>query len=297
MRMTPSLYTATLNRPVSRLAFFEDICRGKQVLDIGCVQHDAVHATSDTWLHGRLRQVAGQLVGVDYVPDAVASLRERGYDVRLGDVTQPLPLDMQFDVVTIGNLIEHLSNFEGLFHNLQRWLKPGGTVLISTANPFFYNQYFYAVFRNSILVNAEHTCWLDPVTLDQLAQRFGFATEAVAWCTERWRLSDVILHGRDIEYDMFKGRWFFPHPPGAAEQRLAPVVQSLLQRLLPPAKMQKITAQYGAETPRFLWFRLKSLLFEGRWWLQRRLIPVAPINQHELFVSVLRYTPQPAGGH
>lgn len=37
-----------------------------------------------------------------------------------------------------------------------------------------------------------------------------------------------------------------------------------------------------------------SRLFELRWIVQRQLITMAPINRHELFVSVLSYVPPAA---
>ncbi len=35
--------------------FLSDFVRGKNVLDVGCVQHFATFAATDTWLHGRVR--------------------------------------------------------------------------------------------------------------------------------------------------------------------------------------------------------------------------------------------------
>ena len=32
------------------------------------------------------------------------------------------------------------------------------------SNPFYREQYFYVAFKNSLIVNPEHTCWIDPLT-------------------------------------------------------------------------------------------------------------------------------------
>lgn len=204
--MDKSVLTANLNAPVSRLEMIRDYCRGKTVLDVGCVQHNACNAVNSNWLHQAIVDVAGSALGVDYLEEDIKKLKERGYRMIAADVTRPLALDMRFDVIVVGNLIEHLSNFEGLMLNIQRLLKPDGYALISTANPFYREQYFYSAFKSDILVNPEHTCWIDPVTMDQLCRRFGLVTDQVRWVKEKWSLGQVILNGDVREFDMFTGR-------------------------------------------------------------------------------------------
>src|SRR5688572_12613630 len=126
-----------LATPVSRLELVRELCRGKDVLDLGCVQHDAEQANNPAWLHQAVVDVAASVVGVDYSAANVERLRQRGYRVITADVTKPLPIEESFDLIVVGNLIEHLSNFEGLFLNIARHLRPGGRVAISSANPFY----------------------------------------------------------------------------------------------------------------------------------------------------------------
>jgi SAM-dependent methyltransferase len=187
--MDRKLLRAYLRKPQSRIDIVQEFCRGKSVLDLGCVNHNIENASSELWLHKTVVEVSRETLGVDYLADEVEMLRQRGYQVVAGDVTKPLPIDRTFDVIVVGHLIEHLSSFEGLMNNLSRLLAPDGVVLICTPSPFFREQYFYTALKNDLLVNPEHTCWIDPVTLDQLSRRFGLETVEVRWIREKWYLS------------------------------------------------------------------------------------------------------------
>ena len=229
------------------------------------------------------------MLGVDYSSANVDKLKQRGYRVIAADVTRPLPIEASFDVIVVGNLIEHLSNFEGLFRNIGKHLRPDGRVLVSTANPFYREQYFYAAFRNDILVNPEHTCWIDPVTLNQLADRFGFTTEAVRWVKERWRLSQVIRHGKNGSYDMFSGHWVFEKPPSALESLVGPLLERGFRAFAPRSYVEQVLQKHGrAQMRRLLYQRLAGLLFDAFWLPYRQLIVTSAINRYELYVSLLR---------
>jgi 2-polyprenyl-3-methyl-5-hydroxy-6-metoxy-1,4-benzoquinol methylase len=291
--MNKELLQANLKRPESRAQIVREFCRGKVVLDIGCVQHDIENADTSTWLHKQIVDVAAEVLGVDYLDDAIAVLKQRGYNVRRGDVNGPLDIDGQFDTIVVGNLIEHLSNFEGLLNNLNRLLKPDGHVLISTCNPFYVEQYFYSAFNNNIIVNPEHTCWLDPITLDQLSKRFGLSTSEVRWVKEGWALSSgVIFDGNGYRLDIFTGRWTFDPNISIQERIIAPVLSGILDTLrCVTNRGGRIKQLYGSESGRFLYLLLKGSLFGIYWKFRRLLIPQSDINRFEVFVSVLRKLP------
>jgi len=286
--MDKATLTANLHHPVSRLELIRRYCRNKVVLDIGCVNHDMTNADGDLWLHRVIREVAADATGVDYLENAIAQLREHGYKAICADVTKPLALDGPFDVIVVGNLIEHLSNFDGLMSNIQRLLKTDGCVLVSTANPFYREQYFYSAFKNELIVNPEHTCWLDPVTLDQLARRFGLATSEVHWAQEKWRLSDAILNGEARSLDLFTGRWSFNRPPSLLERVMAPALYVAFKLARPRAEEERLLQKYGPAVKRLLYAKFIGAVFEAFWRLYRLLIVTSPINRHELFVSVLK---------
>lgn len=276
-----------MKSPISRAELVTRYCRGKKILDIGCVQHNSDNAANPLWLHKILADAAESVVGVDYLADEVDKLRAKGYKMVAADVTKPIPLDGPFDVIVVGNLIEHLSNFDGLFENMRRLLADDGVVLISTCNPFYREQYFYSAFHNDIMVNPEHTCWIDPVTLDQLAQRYGFGTEAVQWMREKWQLWQLIGHRSIADYNIFNERWEFPCPPRGIAAVLGCVLATIL-RWIKPQRYASLLRSYDKDLPAFLYLKFMSSAFKIFWVLYRTLIITSDINKHETYMSVLR---------
>jgi SAM-dependent methyltransferase len=290
--MNKKILRANLKNLKSRREIVAKFCRNKVVLDIGCVHHDIENADNNTWLHKTVVEVASDALGVDYLEEEVAALTQRGYKMVAGDVNKPLAIDRKFDVIVVGNLIEHLSNFEGLLNNIRHLLKPDGVVLISTANPFFREQYFYSALKNDIIVNPEHTCWIDPVTLDQLCRRFGLETVDVQWVKEKWHLSDTIFNGEYQSIDTFTGRWTFHRPPSLLEQILSPWLVMIFRIPVAHVRQLRIQKRYGDDLSRYLYLRLKGVFVDIWWWLRRIVIPTSDINRHELYMSVLRLTGQ-----
>ena len=192
---------------VNKIEFITKLCRGKSVLDLGCVRHSAEFSLKDpNWLHMHLFNVSSHIVGVDYLQDEVEKINvNKLLNVICGDVTKPLPINEQFDVIVAGDLIEHLSNFEGFFENVNRLLNDNGLLIITTPNPFYREEFFHSALKNKVLVNPEHTCWIDPKCLEQLANRFNLKINTIYGINNTaWRLSDFITNR---EYDMLNGIW------------------------------------------------------------------------------------------
>lgn len=288
--MDKRILLENVTSPVPYFELIEEYCRGKDVLDLGFVQHKLENADNDEWLHKRIKNVASNLVGVDYLESEVQELRKRGYNAIYADVTKPIELDDKFDIIFIGNLIEHLSNFEGLFINFDRLLKPNGQVLIVTPNPFYSEQYFYSALKNDIIVNPEHTCWIDPVTLDQLAQRYSFLTQMVHWIEYNWPLSGMILNGGSRTFDILAQKWNPSTSPSALERILTPILFFLAPKIYPKKSRPwfaglKDKKELGA----FLYIHFIGKLFKLAWKPYYKLFVVkSPINRHAIFMSVLR---------
>ena len=93
-----------------RYILIKSVCTGKDVLDVGCVDHVASEEMNrPLWLHKIIKSVAKSVTGVDFEREEVEKLRAKGYDVIYGDV-ETVDMGKTFDVVVAGELIEHLSN-------------------------------------------------------------------------------------------------------------------------------------------------------------------------------------------
>jgi len=215
--------------PVDREAFVLERVAGKSVLDLGCVKHSAEFAAKDPdWLHRRIRAAARRCVGVDYAKAEVEKLKGLGVEVVYGDVTKPLPLEERFEVIFAGDLIEHLSNFEGFFDNCARLLAPGGSLILSTPNPFYAEGFHYAALKRRVLINPEHVCWIDPQAMLQLVGRFGWRVDDLRFVREAWRLKNFVTEGPADPYDIFTDRWARDSKLDRARRKAARLLFSVL---------------------------------------------------------------------
>jgi len=128
-----------------------------------------------------------------------------------GDATEPLDLDAKFDVVVAGDLIEHLANFDGFFRNCRRLLKDGGRLVVTSGNPFYADTFLCAAHKKLYVVNPEHTCWICPQTLVQLASRYRFALRDIRFCSlwrsAGWSTADHVIESESYYYDVITDRW------------------------------------------------------------------------------------------
>ena len=162
----------------AKTAFVADRCRGKRVLDLGCVMHEPGAVHSRYFLHRAIHQVAERVVGLDLHEAGVARLRELGYDVRVGDA-EYFRLDETFDVVVAGDIVEHLGNLDGFLRSVDAALAEGGMLIVQSPNPWYWRNVVKSVLAKEVANNAEHTCWFCPRTWRQLVERYGFTLGAI----------------------------------------------------------------------------------------------------------------------
>ena len=155
-----------------KLKFIMRHAEGKSVLDVGCVQHNPANYQSKYWLHNALRSVSSDLLGIDRYREGVEYLQSLGYNVQVADA-QAFEFRRTFEVIVASDLIEHLENFDGFLQCSKRHLAPGGRLLISTPNPWYWRNCLKAAMSTEVANNPEHTCWLCVRTLRQLVRRHG----------------------------------------------------------------------------------------------------------------------------
>ena len=168
-----------------KIAFFVRHCEGRRVLDLGCVDHSKENWKSRFWLHKAIVSVARECTGLDYYEDGVASLREKGFNVIHGDA-QRFSLPDRFEVVTAGDLIEHLPNLAGFLSSVNGALEENGMFAVTTPNPWCWKYLgYHAVYGKLTPVNREHVSWFCLQTLENLAERFGFEVNSYDYFSRR----------------------------------------------------------------------------------------------------------------
>src|SRR5882757_1232432 len=148
-----------------RVAYLCDLARGKRVLDVGVVEHFASASASGQWLHGRLCEAAKSCVGVDILEEEIAAIRTRGYDIRVVDLTRQA-LNEKFELIVMGEIIEHIDAPGALLRNVAAMLADGGVLVLTTPNPWYAN----VIVKNlggavPFTDSADHVKWYDASTL------------------------------------------------------------------------------------------------------------------------------------
>lgn len=145
--------------------------QNKVVLDVGCVNHDAITEKKTYWLHKNLKKIAKKVVGLDLNEPEVKKLNKQGYDIKIGNV-ESYQFKEKFDTIVAGELIEHLAN-PGLFlENMKKQLKKDGYFILTTPNVFCIRFTLRYIFFGKVVPNEEHTCYYDFYTFKQLIERY-----------------------------------------------------------------------------------------------------------------------------
>lgn len=155
------------------LQFIESLVAGRTVLDIGVVSHSARYFDQPEWRHGRIAKLARRCLGVDVIEPLVEQLNARGFDVVCADATSEADLGERFEVVFIGDVLEHVNDGTRLLRFASRHLAPGGRIFATTPNPF--SRKFYRRFRldGTAIVNLDHMCWITPTQALEIGRRAG----------------------------------------------------------------------------------------------------------------------------
>lgn len=157
------------------------LCAGKKVMDVGCVGQDKFFQSPD-WLHKKIKSVAASTVGVDVNMEWKSAFDEHGYT--LWDARELDGVTERFELVVMGDVIEHVDNVSSFLETYARFLAPGGQMVISTPNPFSARQFYNIFLYGKPSVNPEHTVWLDPMVMTEVFKRLGYKIEYFCWLHE-----------------------------------------------------------------------------------------------------------------
>lgn len=158
-----------------RLDFLAGLARGKRVLDVGVVQHDAAYLSKDEWLHRRIVESAAYTLGVDILPEGITQLQQAGYNVRLCNILEE-DVGERFDLMIVGEVIEHLGHPAALFQAAKRILSPGGEMVLTTPNPYYWKRIRnYVGLKRGRTDSVDHVTLLFPSGIAELAEREGLS--------------------------------------------------------------------------------------------------------------------------
>lgn len=192
--------------------------KGKSVLHLGYVHHDNFREIieSKNWLHNELAEVANDIVGFDYLEDAVDFLRnEYGYVGYHADAMhlEDVKIDKQFDLIICGDLIGHLENPGLMLSGIQRFMHENSLLIITTPNPYSLRRIIKILLKkyDDDWINDELVAWYTSGTLSHLCERLQLKIVErgyyVAYSSDDWKtkLKSVIpTHLQDGLFFSFK---------------------------------------------------------------------------------------------
>ena len=155
---------------IDKLISNEDI-----VLDIGFWGQGKKMESPD-WPHRLLKNKAKDVYGIDLEVDyRKIPIDERGKYFQCA--AEDFSLEMRFDVVFAGDLIEHLVN-PGLFlDNVKKHIRKNGRLILTTPNTFSLFLIAGKITRSEPPINSDHTFYFNRRTLEVLLNKCGWEVE------------------------------------------------------------------------------------------------------------------------
>lgn len=124
-------------RPVDRLDFIAEKCKGQVVLDIGCYDETAlIKRGTGQWLHERIAQTAKYVIGLDNsekIPANGVATFSNAKILKADGVVLNIEIDESISLIVAGEFIEHIESPIAFLKNAQKRF-PGRTLLLSTPN-------------------------------------------------------------------------------------------------------------------------------------------------------------------
>jgi 2-polyprenyl-3-methyl-5-hydroxy-6-metoxy-1,4-benzoquinol methylase len=163
-------------------------CKGKTVLDVGCIGQDRNYA-ADNWLHEKVRKIALKIDGVDILVNEINILRANGYAMY---TVEELQATMnKYDVVLMADVIEHVNDPVGFLAFYSQFLLPDGVMLITTPNANRANNFINILFNNNYSVNPEHVFWFCPKTFAEVVQRAKLRVKDFKWASHYYTSKEI----------------------------------------------------------------------------------------------------------
>lgn len=165
---------------VDRIEWLLAQCAGKRVVHVGFADAGfrQQQGRAGSWLHGRLDEVATELVGVDAESAGVAEATAEGFEAYQVDCTDSGAVAAlgiaPADIVLAGEVIEHVGAPGPFLEALHHLCRPDGTLIVTTPNAYGLINVAASVFRRVEVNHPDHVMMFTWRTLTELLRRSGW---------------------------------------------------------------------------------------------------------------------------
>ncbi|MCU0435820.1 MAG: class I SAM-dependent methyltransferase [Bacteroidia bacterium] len=156
----------TRKRYLELLAQLAPLRKHNKLLDVGC---------GDGYFLETAKAQGWEVYGTEFTTDAVDICRAKGITMFQGTI-HDVPVDMEFDVITTFEVIEHINNGPQFAERAFSLLRPGGLIYFTTPN-------FNSLSRRRLKGNwriidyPEHLSYYTPKTITRLLTDKGFVKQ------------------------------------------------------------------------------------------------------------------------
>lgn len=154
---------------VPRLDVMSQICRGKKVLHVGCVDFPITDITNN--LHLQLESVCASLDGFDVNSEAFEQLQPYVSGQLFDDWDQVVG---EYDVVLVPEVLEHVDNVAEFLGRLSALKARAYFITVPDAFQCFKQHFDYNAGSETFveIVHPDHNCWYTPFTLQNTIKKY-----------------------------------------------------------------------------------------------------------------------------
>ena len=175
-------------RVMTRREMLTDYVRGKQVIHVGCVDHDVASITHkiarDHWLHKLLNDEADRCLGLDINETGIAYIRdELGFeDVETVDIFErpsELAMAQSWDAMILAEVVEHFDDPVSYLRKIHAFYGEKVGELVVTVPNAFKERNFQGAKRHVEAINSDHRYWFTPYTISKVLVMAGFTVDDI----------------------------------------------------------------------------------------------------------------------
>lgn len=154
---------------VPRLDVMSQICRGKKVLHVGCVDFPITDINNN--LHLQLESICASLDGFDVNSEAFEQLQPYVSGRLFDDWDQVVD---EYDVVLVPEVLEHVDNVAVFLGRLSALNARAYVITVPDAFQCFKHHFDYNAGSETFVevVHPDHNCWYTPFTLQNTIKKY-----------------------------------------------------------------------------------------------------------------------------